>query len=145
MTAQTIVDIATLPRWVAWRTEPRRGSGQITKVPKNPHTLADAASTRPTDWGTRAQAEAADARIPPSAHGPGGVGLILGDWPDGHRIGGVDLDTCRDPETGMLEPWAVQVLDLLNTYAEVSPSGTGVKAFFQRIKWTCSNVPEDDA
>jgi hypothetical protein len=68
--------------------------------------------------------------MPPSAHGPGGVGLILGEWEDGQRLGGVDLDACRDPATGNFDGWARDVLAPLSTYAEVSPSGTGVKALF---------------
>nr|WP_294556277.1 DUF3987 domain-containing protein [uncultured Rhodopila sp.] len=62
---------------------------------------------------------------------PGGIGLVLGTWSDGYCVGGVDLDACRDPETGTLAPWAQKVLALIDTYSEVSPSGTGVKAFFQ--------------
>jgi AAA domain/Homeodomain-like domain len=130
MMLTTLADLASVPRWVAWRTEPQRATGRITKVPKNPHTLRDAASTRPETWGTRQQAEAADKRLPASLHGTGGVGLVLGEAPDGFSIGGVDLDSCRGSETGELEPWACDVLTMLNTYAEVSPSGTGVKAFF---------------
>lgn len=126
----TLADLAPVRRWVAWRTEPQRGTGRITKVPKNPWTLSDAASTRPEDWGTRDAAEDADQRMPPSKHGPGGVGVVLGEWPDGHRIGGVDLDSCRDPATGSIATWAREVLMLLGTYAEVSPSGTGIKALF---------------
>lgn len=130
MTTPTLADLASAPRWVVWRTEPQRGTGRITKVPKDPHTLRDAASTRPETWGTREVAEAAHHRLPASQHGPGGVGLILGEWSDGYSVGGVDLDSCRDPETGDLEAWACDVLTLLDSYAEVSPSGTGVKAFF---------------
>jgi hypothetical protein len=44
-------------------------------------------------------------------------------------LAGIDLDTCRDPATGHVEPWAQEVLDRLSTYSEVSPSGTGIKAF----------------
>ena len=39
---------------------------------------------------------------------------------------GVDLDHCRDADTGALEPWAAQIVEELGSYAEVSPSGTGV-------------------
>src|SRR5690606_23560882 len=43
---------------------------------------------------------------------------------------GIDLDGCRDPETGDLEPWAAAVYSRFSgTYAEVSPSGTGIKIF----------------
>jgi len=96
----TVAELAPARRWLAWQTELR--NGRPTKVPKSPHTLREAASTRPEDWATRPQAEDAYRRLPPSPHGPGGVGLVLGDWNDGLRIGGVDLDTCRDPETGAL-------------------------------------------
>jgi hypothetical protein len=123
----TLSVLTTLPRWVVWRPE-LKGS-RVTKVPKSPKTLGDAASTRSHDWGTYAEAEAADKRLPPSKHGPGGIGLILGDHLS-KAIGGVDLDACRDPTTGIIEPWARDVLDRLATYAEVSPSGTGIKAFF---------------
>jgi hypothetical protein len=44
---------------------------------------------------------------------------------------GVDLDSCRTPPTGEIEVWAQQVIDRFGSYAEVSPSGTGVKIFSQ--------------
>jgi len=53
-----------------------------------------------------------------------GVGYVLGDG-----VAGVDLDDCRDPETGTIEPWAAQIITDINSYTEVSPSGTGVKIF----------------
>jgi primase-polymerase (primpol)-like protein len=40
---------------------------------------------------------------------------------------GVDLDKCLDPETGELSPWAAGILERLDSYSEISPSGTGVK------------------
>jgi putative DNA primase/helicase len=54
-----------------------------------------------------------------------GVGFMLS---GGIRVG-VDLDGCRDPETGELEDWAEDIVDRLDTYTEVSPSGTGLRAF----------------
>jgi hypothetical protein len=48
---------------------------------------------------------------------------------DGLALGGVDLDTCRDSD-GTLRPWALEVIERFASYAEVSPSGTGVKVFF---------------
>ena len=44
-------------------------------------------------------------------------------------IVGVDLDHCVDPKTGTVEPWAQTIVDALNSYAEVSPSGTGLRIF----------------
>ncbi len=40
---------------------------------------------------------------------------------------GVDLDACRDPQTGELTPWSSDFISQLNSYAEVSPSCSGVK------------------
>lgn len=42
----------------------------------------------------------------------------------------IDLDKCRNPETGELSPFARKVLDLVGpTYVEVSRSGTGLHVF----------------
>jgi hypothetical protein len=42
---------------------------------------------------------------------------------------GIDLDDHRNPDTGELTPFAQKVLGLFPSYAEVSPSGTGIKIF----------------
>ena len=41
----------------------------------------------------------------------------------------VDLDHCRNPETGEIEEWAKDILARLNSYSEVSPSKTGIHVF----------------
>jgi AAA domain len=119
-----LVDFVTVPQWVAWRNEMR--NGQWTKVPYCSATRqaeADDAST----WLPHDQAALiADVIVNGSG---GGIGIELGQC--GERwIIGVDLDTCRDPVTGIIEPWAATVIERLNSYAEVSPSETGVKQFF---------------
>ena len=42
---------------------------------------------------------------------------------------GVDLDKCRDPKTGEIQPWAQEIIWSLNSYTEISPSGTGVHIY----------------
>ena len=98
--------------WVCWRLENR--DGKPTKVPKNPRTGSNAKSNDPTTWSTFADAVAA-------APSFDGVGIMFA-----ADLCGVDLDDCRDPETGELEPWAAEVVADLDSYAEASPSGTGV-------------------
>ena len=44
-------------------------------------------------------------------------------------LAGIDLDHCFDPETVTVEPWAQTIVDALNSYTEVSPSGTGLRIF----------------
>ena len=48
-------------------------------------------------------------------------------WATARWLVGTHLDLCRSPTTGTLEPWGRRWIDRLRTYAEVSPSGTGVK------------------
>jgi putative DNA primase/helicase len=106
---------ALAPRkvWVAWKPP--------EKKPLNPRTGAAASSTDAATWGTLAQAESRK----------GGVGLVLGQHAGiGVCLGGIDLDACRDATTGMLEPWASDILSAVPSYAEVSPSRKGVKLFF---------------
>lgn len=126
--APTLAALAATPRWVAWQTQLRKPADtKPAKMPKRPATGGNAASDNPATWDTREQAETRAAGLP-KPYGEGGVGIMLGGH-DGLFLGGVDLDTCR-AETGDLAPWALEVLDRLATYAEVSPSGTGAKLFF---------------
>ena len=52
-----------------------------------------------------------------------GIGFVFS---SGDPFAGVDLDKCRDPETGELEEWAEKIIAAFGGYAEASPSGTGV-------------------
>lgn len=47
---------------------------------------------------------------------------------------GIDLDKCRNPETGEVADWAKEIILGFASYAEVSPSQTGVKIWC-RGKW----------
>jgi primase-polymerase (primpol)-like protein/energy-coupling factor transporter ATP-binding protein EcfA2 len=50
-----------------------------------------------------------------------GIGFVLS---SGDPYVGVDLDDCIDG--GAIEPWAVEIVEALASYTEVSPSGTGL-------------------
>lgn len=93
--------------WVAWADEGGR------KVPKSPHG-GNAKSNDPSTWGTYAEAEAARAK-----NGYSGVGLML---TDGYT--GIDLDGAV--EDGKIADWAQEIVDEFGSYAEISPSGTGL-------------------
>lgn len=101
------------PRWVCWRWEPR--NGKQTKVPIRPDGQP-AKSNDPSTWTSFEVCLAASMRYTGL-----GIGLMLGDG-----VVGVDLDHARDPESGALQQWAQEIIDELNSYTEVSPSGTGV-------------------
>ncbi len=105
------------PRWVVWKSE-TRGEGKPTKVPYRADGRGKASSTDPSTWSTFAAASKA-------APNYSGLGFVLGDG-----FAGIDLDGCRDPESGKITDAAAQIVADFNTYTEVSPSGTGVKLFF---------------
>ena len=109
-----------LRQWVCWRVENR--DGRETKVPVIAGTTQRASSTEPADWRTFDEAMAAfeaDASL-------AGIGFVFS--PDGPYCG-VDIDDCRNAETGEIAPWAQNIIDNLASYTEISPSGTGVKIF----------------
>ena len=111
-------ELRALAQWVTWRLETR--NGKLTKVPYNPRTGTRAASDNPRTWGSF------EAALRAFELGPGrynGLGFVFS---DADPYVGVDLDKCRHPETGAVEPWAVEIVRRLASYTEVSPSGTGL-------------------
>lgn len=117
MNTSTIpADLKALPQWVAWRYEER--DGDPTKVPINPKTGQRADATDPATWGTldEAVSRAAKGGLP-------GIGFVFSAE---DPYAGVDLDKCRDPQTGRLDEDAAAIVAGLDSYTEASPSGTGV-------------------
>jgi hypothetical protein len=94
--------------------------GKPTKVPIDPHTGRKARTNDAATWGTFGQALARAQRDRLA-----GVGFVF--TSDDPYFGG-DLDSCLNPATGELDPRAADILAKFNaTYAELSPSGNGVK------------------
>lgn len=124
----TVASLSETRCWVAWQTESRKSGEKPTKVPYAPAGYR-ASANKPSSWGTRAAAEKRAALLP-RPYGIGGIGLEFTTLTDGRCTGGIDLDSCRDPASGILLAWAQSLVDQLASYTEVSPSGTGVKTFF---------------
>lgn len=109
------------PNWVCWREEPCKGTGELTKPPINPHTGHYASPTDPDTWGTLQEALEARKRLRLP-----GIGFVL---TKDSGIVAIDLDHCRNPETGDLTPMAQRTVERLKSYTEVSPSGEGLHIF----------------
>jgi hypothetical protein len=126
----TLAALAPLPYWVAWQTEVRRGTKteKPTKVPYAPQG-GEAHADKPHTWGNRPAAEKRAIMLP-KPFGIGGVGLEFTSLGDGRSLAGIDLDACRDVDSGKLEAWSEDVIAGIDSYVEVSPSQTGAKAFF---------------
>lgn len=129
-------DLAGRDRWVCWRYQCRdcwetykrkRGDcpacgGDVSKVPVNPHSGDLASSTDGDTWGTVEDARDHHASTADTL----GVGFVF--TPE-DTICGIDLDDARDPETGDPEPWAREIIQTLDSFTEVSPSGTGYHVY----------------
>ncbi len=120
LTASVPVCLRECAQWVCWMYVER--DGKQTKCPICPTKGGSASATDPATWGTFEQAVAACHRSPDLA----GVGYVFA---SDDPFCGVDLDKCVDPTTGRIRPWAQAILNQLDTYSEISPSGTGAKVF----------------
>jgi putative DNA primase/helicase len=110
------LELRQLPNWVLWRSEAR--NGRQTKIPINAQNGRAASVIDPRCWVDFNTAVACKS-------GHDGLGFVF----DGSGICGLDLDKCRDSETGAIESWAQEIADKFASYSEVSPSGTGIHIF----------------
>jgi RecA-family ATPase len=110
-------------RWVAWL--PKWADGKFGKKPGR----IDRPGIGLTNWANEGWVDFDTAvaawRANPSIFG--GVGYVM---TGSSCVTGVDLDGCIDA-AGNIAPWAAEIVQGLNTYTEVSPSGTGIRAFVE--------------
>lgn len=109
------------PQWVLWRFVQR--DGKPTKVPFQTNGRP-ARPNDPATWSTFAS-------VAEKAGKYDGIGYVFA---EDDPYCGIDLDGCRNPQTGEIAEWAAELIRRAGTYAEVSPSGTGVK-LFARGNW----------
>lgn len=108
-----------IDQWVLWKAEPKAGGG-MNKVPytiRGVHASSTNAVTW-SDWGTvlvAYQEEGAD-------YDGGGFNLKRE-----NGILALDFDHVRDAHSGVIDPMVLTAIRRLNTYAEISPSGTGIR------------------
>ena len=57
-----------------------------------------------------------------------GIGF---EFATGGGIVGIDLDHVVDPETGEVQPWALEIEQRMGSYTEYSPSGSDLHIFVQ--------------
>lgn len=124
-------ELVQLDQWVTWRYEKEgrpvsKDTEGATKVPYNARTGHKASSTNPNTWTSY---EAAVNAAKQRQHS--GVGFVFSkDDP----FTGIDLDDCLLPD-GTLEDWAGEIVQAMDSYTEISPSGSGVKI------WVIGEIP----
>jgi hypothetical protein len=107
-------ELTDRPQWLCWRwSRPRE---RWSKVPVRSDTLRPASSTDPSTWG--AFSEALNRYLTDRVDG---VGYAL----DGPPYCGFDLDDCF--KGGELLPWAVEIVNALDSYTERSVRGGGLR------------------
>lgn len=109
-----------IPRWAPWRAQFNERRGKFDKIPVSAQPPHFGLSTRdPNRWFTF---EAAHRAYRSNTEGLAGVGYCM---TVPHGIIGVDLDNCVD--AGSVAPWAQEIVQALDSYTEVSPSGKGLR------------------
>ncbi|TSD16178.1 hypothetical protein DP107_03180 [Haloglomus irregulare] len=120
-TADEIPDAMTArEQWLCWREEER--DGKPTKVPINPADGNWASTTDPETWSSF------DIAYEFATEWNYGLGFVFTEI---DPLVGIDLDDCRDAENGRPTPVAKEIVGALDSYTEVSPSGTGYHVILQ--------------
>lgn len=112
--------LTSLPQWVAWSGKIGH-NGKTVKIPINPKLGKPAKTNDPDTWASfdEALAYSRKKNLP-------GVGFVFS---ENDEIVGIDLDHCIDPETGVIDDTVKKIVDRLNSYSEISPSGHGLHIF----------------
>lgn len=118
------------PQWVVWKYE-KRGD-DYTKVLYIAGGVGRAKSTDLMTWRTLEEAVQA---LRASSCRYDGIGFV---FCSADPFVGVDLDDCRNPETGEIAGWAQKIIDSFGDVVllEASPSGCGVHLI---TKGTCKD------
>ena len=111
------LELKQLPHWVGWKYMQHPGEDHKRKVPINAMDGQPAKSNDPTTWCDFDTACRGKERF-----GLDGIGFMF----SGDGIFGIDIDHCYDPETQELDPAAAEIIETVQSYTELSPSGTGI-------------------
>ncbi|SET97764.1 hypothetical protein [Natrinema hispanicum] len=109
--------LCTRDQWICWKRAER--NGEKTKIPVDPQTAGFASTT---DEGTWCDLETALECMESGSTAVDGLGFV---FTKSDPFVGIDLDDCRDPDTGKPTEQAKTIVSRLDSYTEVSPSGTG--------------------
>jgi len=123
-----LVEIKSLNQWVCWQYKLKKDWQAIQasdpeakicdKIPVNAKTGRYASTTNPKTWS---DFETACRHY--RSKKMDGIGFV---FTENDHFAGIDLDKCVDTQSGAIETWASEIVRHFDTYAELSPSGTGI-------------------
>jgi primase-polymerase (primpol)-like protein len=109
-----LAPLTVRPHWVLWCWE-KTDTGKWTKVPYQPTELK-AKNNDPKTWNSY------DTVIAALATGKfDGIGYVCSD------IGTFDIDHCRGADTGVIDSWAIGLVERTGSYSEITVGGTGLR------------------
>ena len=112
------LELRQLGQWVPWRYEycPDKNKKKPWTKPLFQVNGHSGKSTDPKTWTTFRTVLSHLDRFD-------GIGFVVS-ADDPYTV--IDLDNCRDPLDGSIEPWARDIIDRMDSYTEMSLSGTGI-------------------
>lgn len=127
---QTLADLKPLPQWVC------HAASRGDKVPYTPTTHKPAKANDPATWGTYEQAWKAWKTNPERYTGIG-FELVAS-----QEVIVIDLDKCI--KDGVINAPAQAILKRIDSYAELSPSGTGIHIWVRASSLPANLGPDKD-
>lgn len=118
-------EMTALKNWVVWKKE-KRGNGQMAKVSYIPNSDRHARSNSPETW---TDFKTALESYKSNSGKYAGIGFNLSNSP--YVV--IDIDHCINDD-GIVNEWAEKIINDLNSYTEISPSGTGIHIFLRDDK-----------
>jgi hypothetical protein len=115
-------DLKSANRWISWKSEWDCLCNRWTKIPVDGSGNHISANDR-CHWSTYDEVRN---RFDSAEYG---IGFVLGLGEEGFNFAGINLDDSRNPVTLELSELAQSVLRRIRSYAEISPTGTGLKIF----------------
>ena len=115
-------ELKVRPQWVVWRAVGEKPD----KVPYSARTGRKASSTNLMTWSTFEETQGAY-----KSGEYAGLGFVFS---SGDPFTGVDLDGCVDAKTGEVAAWAMEIVHYLDSYTELSASGTGLHIIVQGLQ-----------
>lgn len=116
-------ELKILPQWVCWKKKPKPNGYGFHKLPLNAKTGEAAKVNEPTTWVDY------HAAVEAYQNGLGdGISFAL---TEEDPYCGIELDHCREPRTGHIEPWAAEIVERCDSYTEATPSEDGVRIWMK--------------
>ncbi|MEK3975530.1 phage/plasmid primase, P4 family [Psychrobacillus sp. FSL K6-1267] len=115
-------ELRNLPQWIVWKFEKKEGKGGKEKLTKVPYQVSgdEAQTNNPRTWSTFATAVKFYLE-----HNYDGIGFVFSKR---DNYIGIDIDGCvvQQDDVGIVNHFGNEIIDLLDSYTEFSPSKTGL-------------------